>query len=74
MTIEDNTVVNISDFADDGVVFKNQPVGNDIQVTLNAGESYTISAYFSETLDNVIWVNGTSVSYTHLTLPTNDQV
>ena len=54
MTIEDNTVVNISDFADDGVVFKNQPVGNDIQVTLNAGESYTISAYFSETLDSVI--------------------
>ncbi|MBD3638005.1 MAG: gliding motility-associated C-terminal domain-containing protein [Crocinitomicaceae bacterium] len=70
MATENNTTVTISDISP-GVMFRStnfygSPLTtNDITVTLNAGESYVLAAYFDEnntTNNNVNGVNGTLIT------------
>lgn len=69
MAIEDNTVVDFSDISPN-VIFKNTAVtgttSNAINVTLDAGESYTIAAYIDEpgATGNRNDVNGTHITST----------
>ena len=61
MATEDNTHVKVSDFG--SVDFENvSEVGGEINVTLNAGESYVLAAYVDGAAANLNDVNGTRIT------------